>query len=69
MVSEKYIVNRYIIIGKRLQILGEIGTKNGTCITSQVVDTQSVTSDYFPMQQDMNFPKLFLHTTTIIDYQ
>ena len=21
------------------------------------------------MQQDMNFPKLFLHTTTIIDYQ
>ena len=24
---------------------------------------------YFPMQQDMNFPKLFLHTITIIDYQ
>ena len=26
-------------------------------------------ADYFPMQQDMNFPKLFLHTITIIDYQ
>ena len=24
---------------------------------------------YFPMQQDMNFPKLFLHTISIIDYQ
>ena len=40
-----------------------------TCITLQVTDNQLLTKDYFPMQQDMNFPKLFLHTTTIIDYQ
>ena len=32
------------------------------------VFTKSI-SDYFPMQQDMNFPKLFLHTITIVDYQ
>ena len=24
---------------------------------------------YFPMQQDVNFPKLFPHTISIIDYQ
>ena len=24
---------------------------------------------YFPMQQDLNFPKLLLHTISIVDYQ
>lgn len=42
---------------------------NRTCITWQVVDIQLVIFNYFPMQQDMNFPKLFLHTISIIDYQ
>ena len=32
------------------------------------VFTKSI-SDYFPMQEDMNFPKLFLHTRNIIGYQ
>ena len=32
-------------------------------------DTTKSISDYFPMQQDMYFPKLFLHMISEIDYQ
>ena len=32
--SEKYIVNRYILIEERIRILGEIGNEKGTCITT-----------------------------------
>ena len=43
--------------------------ENETCITLQLTDNQLLITNYFPMQQDVNFPKLFLHTITIIDYQ
>ena len=32
-------------------------------------DATSLYFSYYPMQQDMNFPKLFLRTISEIDYQ
>ena len=43
--------------------------ENETCITLQLTDNQLHITDYFPMQQDMNFPKLFLHTINKADFQ
>ena len=43
--------------------------ENETRITLQLTDNQLLITNYFPMQQDLNFPKLLLRTINKADYQ